>query len=180
MEAHQTSPITAATAGPLQGAAVLPCLTVRTARWRDQFAICGIECACFGRMRLPFGLWARVGGSGVETWIAEAGIEAANGKQSGLRAAGYLIAYQWPLDGRPLTYIGGVGVKPAYRQQGIGEQLTRKVLDAGDTVWLHVRDHNRSAIQLYDKLGFHVAKQLSHFYSNGDNALVMLRDVARR
>ena len=149
-------------------AAASPAAKVRPARWRDQFAICGLECACFGAARLAFGLWPRVGSKRTQAWLAEVG------DNTDRQAAGYLIAYPWPLDGQPLTYIGGVGVKQSHRQQGIGEHLTRQVLAANKTVWLHVREHNRSAIHLYDKLGFQVLKPLSHFYSNGDHALVML------
>jgi GNAT superfamily N-acetyltransferase len=63
------------------------------------------------------------------------------------------------------TWLGGVGVVPATRRCGIGERLTRGLLDqardagAGEMV-LEVIVENGPAIALYEKLGFGVTREL--------------------
>ncbi len=69
------------------------------------------------------------------------------------------------------AWIGGVGVLPNYRGQGIGRQIMHILLDAAhqhhvDRVQLEVIQQNTPAIRLYDSLGFqrqralHVAEGL--------------------
>ena len=63
------------------------------------------------------------------------------------------------------TWVGGVGVIPARRGAGIGEQLMRglfgKARDLGSTeMVLEVITENAPAISLYDKLGFEVVREL--------------------
>ena len=53
----------------------------------------------------------------------------------------------------------GVGVHPAYRKRGLGEQLLRAAIDAARTVGLErveltVYGSNAAAIHLYEKAGF--------------------------
>jgi len=63
------------------------------------------------------------------------------------------------------TWVGGVGVIPARRGAGIGEQLMRGLFgqarDLGSTeMVLEVITGNAPAISLYDKLGFEVVREL--------------------
>lgn len=52
-------------------------------------------------------------------------------------------------------WIGGVGVVPAARRQGIGRRLMEAVLEvAPPTVTLEVLEQNEPAIRLYEDLGF--------------------------
>jgi ribosomal protein S18 acetylase RimI-like enzyme len=56
-------------------------------------------------------------------------------------------------------WIGGIGVTPFARRQGIAERLMRAVLDEARIlgvreVWLEVLVQNEPAIRLYEKLGF--------------------------
>ncbi len=55
--------------------------------------------------------------------------------------------------------IANVAVHPEYRRRGIARLLTERALiylqnKQAKTVWLHVRDDNPPAINLYNKLGF--------------------------
>lgn len=137
---------------------------VRLAGRRDQLFVCRIECACFGWGRMLFGLWPRTGRPGVKTWIAEV-----DGKP-----AGYVITYARELDGRPVSYVGGIGVLPSFRQSGIATHLMSAVFLDHPTLWLHVRAANRAALNLYDKLDMRELRRLSRFYSNGEDAIVMV------
>ncbi len=63
------------------------------------------------------------------------------------------------------TWLGGVGVVPARRREGLGEALTRALLDRGreagaDTMLLEVIVENEPAIALYEKLGFVRTREL--------------------
>jgi ribosomal protein S18 acetylase RimI-like enzyme len=144
-------------------------MSVRPATWHDWYNVCRIECACFGMARLLFGLWPAtlrpsINQRDAQVWVAE----------DDSHALGYLIAYKKALDGRMLTYVGGVGVSPQYRKSGIGTLLMRAVLAAGQPVWLHVRAGNTAALGLYHRLGMIELRQMPHFYSNGDHAVIMV------
>ena len=138
-------------------------ISIRAAHAGDRYAVLSMECACFGLARLLFGLWPRVGGRQSMSWVAEV-----DGKP-----AGYLIAYDKVLDDALITYVGGVGVLPQYRGQGLGTSLVLSVLSTHSTVWLHVRFNNAAAIGLYQKLGMRELCRISRFYADGDDAVVM-------
>ena len=58
-------------------------------------------------------------------------------------------------------WIGGVGVVPERRRQGIGRALMESVLDNAPTsVTLEVLESNEGAKRLYDDLGFEVTRLL--------------------
>lgn len=65
----------------------------------------------------------------------------------------------------PYTWLGGVGVVPARRGEGIGESLTRRLLErareaGAEEMTLEVIVENRPAISLYEKLGFVPTREL--------------------
>jgi ribosomal-protein-alanine N-acetyltransferase len=136
---------------------------VRKATRKDRWAICAIECACFGWERLPFGLWQRVGNAHTQAWFAEL---AAQG-------VGYLIAYPKPFNGVETLYVGGVGVRLEARKRGIGAVLMGAVMHTHSAIWLHVRARNLPAVTMYEKLGFQLISNLPRFYANGEDAFVM-------
>lgn len=58
-------------------------------------------------------------------------------------------------------WIGGVGVVPERRRQGIGRALMESVLEGAPTaVTLEVLESNERAKRLYDDLGFEVTRRL--------------------
>jgi ribosomal-protein-alanine N-acetyltransferase len=140
-------------------------VVVRPATRKDRGAIRRMECACFGRSRLFFGLWPRAGRRDTRTWLA-----LVDG-----RPAGYLIAFSRPMGAQKRLYIGGVGVLPAHRRHGIGAKLTLEALLADPATWLHVRGSNETAIRLYERLGMRAVNRITRFYGNGEDALVMSR-----
>lgn len=139
-------------------------ITVREATSRDRGTIRKMECACFGSVRILFGLWQRVAKKEVFTFIVE---------MNGI-PAGYLIAYHHDLDGQPVMYVGGVGILPQCRRHGLGKRVMQAVLTDQTPVWLHVRAGNMPAIAMYRQLGMHARQRICRFYSNGDDALIMV------
>ena len=85
-----------------------------------------------------------------------------------------LTGYVWEQDGRivgnaslipfrdkgkRIYLIANVATHPDYRRRGIGRALTERVMQLArdkkaSAVWLHVREDNPGAIQLYTDLGF--------------------------
>ena len=64
------------------------------------------------------------------------------------------------------TWLGGVGVVKAHRRSGIGEHLTRALLDrareaGARRMLLEVITQNEPAIALYEKLGFRTTRELA-------------------
>ena len=61
--------------------------------------------------------------------------------------------------GRKIHLIANIAVHPDYRRRGIARALTQRAMQHGwakksSALWLHVRDDNPGAIQLYADLGF--------------------------
>ena len=85
-----------------------------------------------------------------------------------------LMGYVWEQDGRivgnaslipfrdggkRVYLIANVATHPDYRRRGIGRALTERVMKQAhdknaSAIWLHVRDDNPGAIELYQQLGF--------------------------
>jgi len=79
-------------------------------------------------------------------------------------------------------HVSNLGVTAAYRGKGLGRLLVSRlerqfVLDGAEGVLLEVRVSNTDAQEFYRKLGYLEAFLLSGYYSNGEDALVMMRDL---
>jgi ribosomal-protein-alanine N-acetyltransferase len=79
-------------------------------------------------------------------------------------------------------HVSNLGVTAAYRGKGIGRLLVSRlerqfVLEGAEGALLEVRVSNTAAQEFYRKLGYREAFLLSGYYSNGENALVMMRDL---
>jgi ribosomal-protein-alanine N-acetyltransferase len=58
-------------------------------------------------------------------------------------------------------------------------ELVKQALNAlqeikADECYLEVRETNGTAIKLYEKLGFSLARKVPHYYADGAEALVMV------
>jgi ribosomal-protein-alanine N-acetyltransferase len=103
---------------------------------------------------------------------------------------GFLVA---KLDGEILGYIIGeknmdsgiiisIAVKKDLRGKGIGRKLTEKLLEnfkkeGISVVFLHVREENKEAINFYRALGFKIRELVENYYSNGENAYLMEKNL---
>ena len=80
------------------------------------------------------------------------------------------------------AWIGGVGVVPAARRQGIAEPLMRALHDEARArgvaqVWLEVIEQNESAFRLYEKLGYDVVREVEVWTLAEDAAPGTAREV---
>lgn len=95
---------------------------------------------------------------------------------------GYVVADVVPSQGRPMGHIKDIAVRPDRRNQGIGTILLERalgVLEAAGAreVRLEVRESNGSAAGLYRSFGFDHHDTVPGYYDNGEDALVMVRDI---
>jgi len=79
-------------------------------------------------------------------------------------------------------HIISVAVMPDFRRMGMGSSLVERVLSALSTLgvnecFLEVRIPNSSAIELYKKLGFEIAKTIQRYYYDGSDAFVMVKQI---
>ena len=75
-----------------------------------------------------------------------------------------------------------LAVAPKFRRRGIAtallKWLEKTALVAGvESILLEVREHNGSARNFYEKLGFRDAQLIHDYYSNSENALRMMRRI---
>ena len=94
--------------------------------------------------------------------------------------AGYVIADTVPNHGTPLGHVKDLAVRPECRRQGVATALLSRaiaVLSAAGagSVKLEVRADNQGARRLYRQFDFEHRKTIPNYYSNGNDALVMVR-----
>ncbi|MBI4469640.1 MAG: GNAT family N-acetyltransferase [Acidobacteria bacterium] len=82
-------------------------------------------------------------------------------------------------------HVISVGVAPEYRRMGFAQMLMESVehgfVERDATISrLEVRATNQAAQKLYLKLGYGIAQRLSRYYTNGDDALLMVKSLSIR
>ncbi|HEY1895123.1 MAG TPA: N-acetyltransferase [Terracidiphilus sp.] len=106
------------------------------------------------------------------TWVADE-----DGSVAGFSVADFTTEFD-----RTFAYIQTIEVAPAYRKQGIGTELLRRMEDsargAGATViWLHVDAANNAAIHLYQAHGYRHQGRQEHYYDRGRAADVYMKPL---
>lgn len=91
---------------------------------------------------------------------------------------GQLVAYACASVSLDEGELLRIAVMPAYRRQGIGEQLLKSVLshlhDRGvEKVFLEVRASNVAAQALYGKMGFQAIGKRKGYYAGNEDAVIM-------
>lgn len=86
------------------------------------------------------------------------------------RVIGNLTLIPFNSQGRKFYLIANVAVHPDHRRHGIARSLTARAIEHAqrrnaDSVWLHVREENEGAIQLYRSLGFRERARRSTWHS---------------
>lgn len=154
---------------------------IRKATRADLLAVFRIEQAAFPQP-WPF--------SAFEQYLGEPGFLVAESptgpcpSSSGIDdgcVVGYVVADVVPDHDRVLGHVKDLAVAETRRGEGIGRRLLGRALTvlAGQQtteVKLEVREGNEAAISLYRDFGFVHHRTIPNYYSNGDDAMVMVRD----
>lgn len=147
-------------------------VTVRPAERADLLAVLRIERTCF-----------------TDPWSYDA-FERFLGEPAFLVAErhgeviGYAVADSTPNLGRDIGHLKDLAVRPDARGRGVGRGLLRAALGSlraqgAMVVKLEVRESNEAARALYDDEGFDTLRRLPNYYSDGEDALVLVVDVTR-
>ena len=94
---------------------------------------------------------------------------------------GYVVADSVPNHGRPLGHVKDIAVRDDRRGEGIGAGLLERALgvlsaQGVGSVKLEVRQSNTRARTLYRQYGFVHRRTVPRYYSDGEDALVLVRD----
>lgn len=106
--------------------------------------------------------------------------EGGDRKDNGHELLGYAVAQVLTSADARIGHLISIAVKPLHRRKGIGRQLMQEMIrrlleEKCSQVRLEVRVHNRAALSLYEKLGFHRQETLRRYYEGGeDGALLTL------
>ncbi len=90
------------------------------------------------------------------------------------------ITYEVGVDGT--ADIQSVYTLKEYRQKGFAKTLLKNAITDCENrgmqkIFLEVRENNFSAIKLYQSFGFKQISVRKKYYSDGENAVVMLREI---
>jgi ribosomal-protein-alanine N-acetyltransferase len=95
----------------------------------------------------------------------------------GDRMVGFVAGDPRPSQG--FSWIATIAVLPKYRRKGTGRALLHACEAQLKTprVKLSVRATNQSAINLYEKEGYHTMDVWKAYYNDGENAIVMEKSL---
>ena len=87
-------------------------------------------------------------------------------------------AFVWIIEDE--VHLNNFAIHPNFRRKGLGLKLIRFIFDEFKkyrNMFLEVRQSNKKAIDLYHKVGFSNFFIRKHYYSNGENAIVMHKEL---
>tara|TARA_B000000475_G_scaffold118936_1_gene96182 strand:+ start:10072 stop:10518 length:447 start_codon:yes stop_codon:yes gene_type:complete len=99
-------------------------------------------------------------------------------KISVLEVEGKIIGYIFQRTIENQRHIINVAIDTPFQHKGYGKFLLKKILEenSDDTnVFLEVKEANFPAIKLYINLGFEELQKKDSYYSDGSNAIFMLK-----
>ncbi len=96
---------------------------------------------------------------------------------------GYVVSDTTPNYGRDIGHVKDLAVHPGARGRGLGRTLLRRALgtlasEDSALVKLEVRTTNDAAIALYRSEGFEPLRRIPRYYADGEDAFVMVLDLA--
>lgn len=145
--------------------------TIREATWRDLFPVQDLEHECFRE-----DAWALIEMLGVLTFPGVVRYKAVG---TGGELAGFIAGDARAKDG--CGWIMTVAVIPAFRRMGVARALMAACESAMrlPLVKLTVRPSNLEAVALYEKLGYTRHETWPKYYHDGEDGLVMQREIQR-
>ncbi len=100
----------------------------------------------------------------------------------GAKIEGELIGYISVSQSVDTADIEGIIIRPSHRKKGVAkaliERATKELKTLGvERILLEVRESNLPAISLYQGQGFSVISKRNKYYHDGENALVMMKEL---
>jgi len=71
--------------------------------------------------------------------------------------------------------VTNIAVLPDYQGKGVATSLLSKILNFSGTIFLEVRESNKVAQGLYDKLGFEPYHRRKNYYHNPSEDAILMR-----
>jgi len=101
---------------------------------------------------------------------------------AGGKIRGFVVGCMENTGSASYGHVSNLGVTAAYRGKGLGRLLVSRlerqfVLEGVEGALLEVRISNTDAQEFYRRLGYREAFLLSGYYSNGEDAIVMMKDL---
>jgi ribosomal-protein-alanine N-acetyltransferase len=95
---------------------------------------------------------------------------------------GFVVGCRENTGAASFGHISNLGVTAPYRRMGLGRLLVARlerqyVIEGAEGVLLEVRVSNAEAREFYRRLGYEEAFLLTGYYSNGEDALVMMKEM---
>jgi ribosomal-protein-alanine N-acetyltransferase len=154
-------------------------VTIRGAEQSDLGSIVDIECDAFDQP-WPYTAFERFLGEPGFLVAVKSGPERAGGADA---VVGYVVGDVTPNFGRDIGHVKDLAVADAARRRGIGrsllvQSLVTLAVAGAEVVKLEVRESNDPARTLYSDVGFEIARRVPRYYRDGEDALVMVLDVA--
>jgi ribosomal protein S18 acetylase RimI-like enzyme len=141
---------------------------IQPATWRDLSAFRHLEKVCF-----PQDVWPLLDMVGVLTFP---GVVRLKAEIDGIMVGFIAADLKRHAD---LAWISTLGVLPEYRRNGVGSRLLAACEGQlpVSRVRLSVRASNQPALQLYTGSGYHQYGVWKRYYSDGEDALVLEKDL---
>ena len=144
-------------------------MLIRPRKYEDILRISKIEEECFPKEPWSFKMLA----SGFETETFY-GVLAED--------AGEVAGYGGITVAADTADIGNIAVTEQYRRSGVGTKVLKKLCaiaaeKGAEKVFLEVRVSNSAAMSLYLKNGFKGAYARTRYYSDGEDCLVMVKEL---
>ncbi len=95
-----------------------------------------------------------------------------------------IVAYAiYVLETKEIGHLLSIAVDPNWRRRKIGISLMNFIIDdlkkkGVKYIKLEVREGNIAAINMYKSLGFLEIETLRFYYSDGENALLMVKEIS--
>ncbi len=89
-----------------------------------------------------------------------------------------LVSYVMAMPASVELHITNIAVREGYQRRGIGSYMMAELEKCGRDcyctyAYLEVRISNLPAIELYKKIGYHIAYSRKNYYLDGEDAFVM-------
>jgi len=149
-------------------AVAVPPLLVRPVLHSDLDAVSGLEKLCFKDPYPPYFI-SQLAEANPETFLVAITNEA---------LVGYAVVDRWS----GYNHLISIAVHPDSRRRGIGRRLLAALeerLEKGRLVRLEARKSNLPAIELYRGQGFQETGVIEAYYSDGEDAVVMERNLRK-